>query len=296
MALPRSPSLAPARPSLGRVLGGALLAAIAVVPGLVGARPAAAQTGCRAGSGLETAEISIDEPAANSTVTERDIRVRGKATAALGTLNRVEVTVAGVTKPSQFAPSGSLGFNVPFDLSGVSPGPVSVRVVACGTGNLTGVLAGGVHEMRFTLQAPAPATTTPPTTAGSTPGSTVSSGGSTGGVVSATTTAPVATTRPGQASSTTTPTSTPPTTEEAASQVADERPEPVRPTPGRSDGPLVLTEADDDGSSGPPLWVGAVVGVSGGLGLLFSAASSRRRTRQAGQPVEPVDPDLVDVR
>lgn len=273
-----------------------LLVAGAAVPGLIGAGPAAAQTGCGAGSGLETAEIVLDEPAPNSTVTGPTIRVVGTATASLGLLNRVEVTVAGVTKTGQFSPSGSLSFDVPFDVSGVSPGQVSVRVVACGTGNLTGVLARGVQQTQFTLRAAAPTTSTPPTTGGSTPGTTAASGGSTGGVVSATTTVPVATTRPGQASSTTAPASTVPSTEEAAPPVVDERPEPVRPSAGRSDAPLVLTEADDDGSSGPPLWVGAVVGVSGGLGLLFSASSSRRRTRQAGQPVEPVDPDLVDVR
>jgi hypothetical protein len=68
----------------------------------------------------------------------------------------------------------------------------------------------------------------------------------------------------------------------------------VRPRSG-PDAPLVLTETPAKHSSGPPLWVGAVVGISGGLGLLFSAASWRRRSHSPLR-AEPVDPDLVDVR
>ena len=44
----------------------------------------------------------------------------------------------------------------------------------------------------------------------------------------------------------------------------------------------------------PPLWVGAVVGLSGAIGLGFSAASWRRRTHPP-EHAEPVDPDLVEV-
>ena len=46
--------------------------------------------------------------------------------------------------------------------------------------------------------------------------------------------------------------------------------------------PLRITTDDDDGRRRPPLWVGAVVGASGVLGLALSAALHRRRAATAG--------------
>lgn len=82
---------------------------------------------------------------------------------------------------------------------------------------------------------------------------------------------------------------TSPTPEEAAAEQLRE----VAPRTAL-DAPLILTEAPDDESPRKPLWVGAVVGISGGLGLLFSAASSRRRGRTP-ETAESVDPDLLEV-
>ena len=53
--------------------------------------------------------------------------------------------------------------------------------------------------------------------------------------------------------------------------------------------PLRIISGDDGGQPRPPLWVGAVVGVSGVAGLALSAALHRRRVAAGG----PDEPDLA---
>jgi hypothetical protein len=55
----------------------------------------------------------------------------------------------------------------------------------------------------------------------------------------------------------------------------------TRPTTATG-APVVLTESPPPHSPRPPLWVGAAVGISGGLGLAFSAVSWRRRSGAGG--------------
>jgi hypothetical protein len=184
-------------------------------------------------------------------------------------------------------------FEASFDVTNVPPGETSLQVVACGAFNLAGTLARGEAEQTVRVQSASPSTTTTvasPTTVRAPANPPLGAGATT-------TVAAVTTTRVGQ----TTTTSTPPTTaasEDAPPAAATRRAEPVRPR--ASDAPLVLTEAPDEETSGPPLWVGAVVGVSGGVGLLFSATSSWRR-KHLPEPVEVLEAaetptDLVDVR
>jgi hypothetical protein len=245
---------------------------------------------------LGTAEVTIDQPAPNTSVSGKAVVVRGSARAALGQLSRAEITLAGTTKVDTSDPTSSMQFGATFDLSDVAPGPTSLRVVACGTSGLAGSLARGETEIRLTVQAPPATSTTAPRPATTVRSAPLGAGaGAAAGATASTTSLPVPTTQAGQSS--TTSTSTPATT------VAEAPPRPVtaKSAPARprsADGPTVLTDAPADRSSRPPLWVGAVVGVSGGLGLLFSAFSSRRRNRvpEAAELLEPEESDLVDVR
>src|SRR5205085_5122503 len=90
------------------------------------------------------------------------------------------------------------------------------------------------------------------------------------------------------------------TTTTTAVETTEAPPAPVTTTattvrPAGRDTPLVLTETPPKRSSGPPVWVGAVVGISGGLGLLFSARPWRRRggPPNAGEPLEDETRQLV---
>lgn len=263
------------------------LAAAAAAIGWL-ASPAAAQAGCATGGIQTQATVDIDAPAPNSTVTGT-VNVRGTATTPLvvGSVARVEVTFAGVTKTQTFSPSSNVTFNVPFDTTTFSPGAKSITVVACGA------LTEG--SASISVNVPAPTTTTTAvssgTTVASTPPASAQAGATTTVVGQA---APAGGPTTTVAGPTTTVTSSPPSTEAPAEPVVV----PARPTTtrgdSRADAPLVLTEAPDDEGSGAPLWVGAVVGISGGLGLLFSAVSWRRRANLP-EPMEPIDPELVDV-
>jgi hypothetical protein len=264
-----------------------------VLAPLAGAPPAWGQSGggggCGGGTGLETAEVTIDTPAPNAIVSGKNVTVRGSAQATLGQLSRVEITLAGISKVRTSSPSSSIDFEASFDVSNVPPGETSLQVVACGAFNLAGTLARGEAEIRVRVQASASSTTTTLATATS-----VARGASPAPLAGGpTTSVAVTTTKAGQTTTTSTPVTSVP--QQDASPVTT-RAEPVRPR--ATEAPLVLTEAPDDDSSGPPLWVGAAVGLSGGLGLLFSASSSWRRRRVPAplEPLEPADADLVDVR
>jgi hypothetical protein len=250
---------------------------------LPGGRAAAQSSGCGVGPALGTAQVTIDEPSDGDTVSGR-VTVRGRARANIGQLSRVEGDLGGKSTFEEYDPSTTLDFELTFDVRNVAPGEAVLSVTACGSGNLTGALARGVAEMTVQVEAPVTSTTASRTSsslavpAGTFPGGT-------------STTVGVTTTRAGNPATGSSSTV-------AANQTAEPplvlaRPDPVRPKTG-SDAPLVLTESPDSGSPRPPLWVGAVVGISGGLGLLFSASSSRRRGRLP-EPAEPVDPDLVEV-
>ena len=265
---------------------GLVVAAVWLTPALASAQ--SGDAGCGGGGGLGTAQVTIEQPAADTVISGKGVVVAGSARSSLGQLSRVEMTLAGVTKVQSFSPSGSVDFYATFDVSNVPTGPTTLHVVACGGSSLTGSLARGDAEMRLRVQAPpaTPTTAARPTTTGLAQPVAAEAGGTT-------TTMAVTTTSQAAASSTsTTMTSTP---------AAPERPVTAKTAPARpraGEAPLVLRDAPDDGSSRPPLWVGAVVGVSGALGLLFSAVSSRRRNRvpEAAEAVEPAESDLVDVR
>lgn len=253
-------------------------------------------SGCGGGPGLMTADVTIKQPAANAVVSGKNVVVRASAEASLGQLSRMEVTLAGTTKVKTASPSSSIDFEAAFDVSNVPPGETSLQVVACGAFSLAGSLARGEAEITVRIQAP---TTTIPTSRTTVVGAGGPGSGGTGGAVATTTSVAVTTTKAGQATSASSSTTVTSVASEnvAAPPAAQPRAEPARPR--ASDAPLVLTEAPDDGSSGSPLWVGAVVGISGGFGLLFSARTSWRRGKlpEAAEALEPVqsESDLVDV-
>jgi hypothetical protein len=272
-------------------VAGLVAGLFALVGGAI-ATPAAAQTGCSDESIATRAVVDIEAPAANSVVSGT-VNVRGSASTTLvvNSLARVEITFAGVTKSQTYSPSSTVNFNIPFDTSGFSPGTKTIDVVACGA------LAYGEATRSVTVPQRAAATTvvtgSGTTAATAPPGSTSAPQTTVVGQAAAGTGTP--TTVAGAAGgSTTTAASTPSTTEATPDPVVvPPQPTTTRVDP-RANAPLVLTEAPDDDGSGTPLWVGAVVGISGGLGLLFSAVSWRRRAN-VPEPVEPVDPELVEV-
>lgn len=263
---------------------------VAVVVGVGSALPAGAQAAqCMQGTGLSASSIQIDSPAVNETVSGTVV-VRGSARVSLvGQLGRVEVTLGSVSKAQTFEPGSTLNFNVSLDASSLSTGSTSLKVVACG------LLAYGERTINVNVAAPVVPTTVPPATT-----TTVGGPGTT--VVGATSTSvTTASGLPGQAGATTSTRAPTTVTTTPATTVA---PAPAATTttarPGR-DTPLVLTETPPKRSSGPPVWVGAVVGISGGLGLLFSARPWRRRTglpgdRGTGDLTETAEQDLISTR
>ncbi len=254
---------------------GALVAAAVTLGGgtLVGGGVAQAQaTTCAGAAGLSAAQVTIDAPGQNETVSGT-VTVRGSARAGLlGLLNRVEVTLGEVTRVQTFEPGTTLTYSVSVDASSLPAGNTPLKVAACGS------LARGERSIAVNVAAPATTTTTARSTTttggGAGPGTTVAGAGAGAGV----TTTSVATT---------TSTSTRVSTTEAAAPTTEAPPPATTTTaaPRRSAGrgtPLVLTETPPQSSSGPPVWVGAVVGVSGGLGLLVAARPWRRRGGRGG--------------
>lgn len=261
------------RRDLIRIGAGALTLAAALI-GVPAAAPAQT-SGASCEDGIGTASISIDSPAPGATVSGVVV-VRGTASAPPPlTLNRVEVTLGRVTNQHSYATDNTISFSSRFDTSAMDPGPATLSVTACSTG-LTGVLARADQSISVTIQRPTPTTSVSSTTAPAAGARTEA--------------AAVTTTAPAAAITSTTAVSVPPTTEPPVDVF---RPEPVKPkTAGEA--PLILTETPVRRSPRPPLWVGAVVGLSGALGLGFSAASWRRRAHPPDH-AEPIDPDLVEV-
>lgn len=246
--------------------------AVAAIATLSGGQVAGAQAACSTSGGLGSAQVTIDSPAPNESVSGT-INVRGSAHASglniLGSLNRVEVTLGTVTKSQTFDPGTTLNFTVPVDTSTLAGGTTSLRVVACGTG------VSGERSINVNVAAPGATTTAPRATTttsaagGGTPPTTVAGATSTSVAAGAAGAQAAATTSTKVSTTTTTAA---PTTTEVATTVAP----PTTLASGRQ-APLVLTETPTKSKSGAPVWVGAVVGISGGLGLLFSARPWRRR-------------------
>ena len=259
---------------------------------------AAAETGCGSGSGL-TGSVTIDSPAPNASVSGT-VEVSGTASAGpVGTLSRVEATLGAASASKTYDANPSIDFSLTLDVSNVAPGRNTLTVTACGTNGLTGALSRGSASVPVVVKDVSAVTST---TAGRT--TTTAASGSSGSVpagatttTSAGTSAAAAVAAKGAATSTTA-TSSPPTSTTAVAApttvAAGAKSEPSRVRTG-SNRPVVLTETPATHGSGKPLWVGAVVGVSGVIGVVLSAASRRRRTHPTVY-AEPVDPDLVDVR
>lgn len=258
-------------------------AVLAVVGGAAGVAPAGAQPAGECGSSgtgglISNVDVEVTSPAPGSVVTGSRVPVRGTASVALvGALTQVQVSLGGATRTQTYEPSSEINFDLAVDTADLSTGPSFLSVTACGP------LARGMRQFTVVYQrAPASSTTTvtaPATTAVGAVG-----GASTTTVAAPTTVASQSTTTvAGQ----TTLTSTPPTT--AFSPPATTIVEPRRTSARET---VVLSDDPDEGSGGSPLWVGAVVGISGGIGLLFSATSWRRRQQPAPEPLET---DLVDV-
>jgi hypothetical protein len=256
------------------------LLAILVTVLTAGAAPAAAASACDQGSNKGLVTITIDEPRSHDVVSGANVVVRGSVRTVLSPIERVEATLAGLSRHADYDGGTSVRFEFTFDLTGAEPGGTTLSIVACGplVYSRTGMQLSVGESTPITTSAPQATTTVDasPAPAGTLPGGTTS--------------VPVSTTRAGEKGGPST-TAAPAKTNEAA---AVNRRDPVRPRAG-SDAPLVLTESPDSDSPRPPLWVGAVVGVSGGLGLLFSAASSSRRRARMADVAEPIDPDLVEV-
>ena len=267
-----------------------LVAAGVLALGASGMAEAQSDGACPTEGILSTVNIRVTSPAPGSVVTGPTVTVRGTATALIAEVSRVEVTFGDETVARNYSTSGSIDFDITVDASDVPTGPTVVRVQACGSG------ARGNQQFSVAYQPRASATSTTvnqPTTTGA-----ISPGGSTpapsttlaAGVAGALTPGGPTSTTPGRTTLASQPTTT--VGAPAAPPAASKRPEPVRPGTN-TDGSIVLSDSPDEGSSRPPLWVGAVVGVSGGVGLLFSATTWRRRHQP--QPLEPVDPELVEV-
>ncbi|MFP5318281.1 MAG: hypothetical protein ACLGI2_08295 [Acidimicrobiia bacterium] len=270
----------------------AAAALVAVAP----AAPAAAQGegSCPTDGVLSPVEVRVTSPGRGATVTGPSVTVRGSASALLAELTRVEVTFGDQSVARNYSPGSPIDFELTVDASAVAAGPTSVRVVACSSS------VRGEDRFTVTYQPRAAAATTtsparPATTSVSSPGAatgatTTTAGPAAGPAVANGATAPTSTT-PGQTTVANQPTTTV-AAPDAPAPAAANRPQPVRPGTN-VDGNVVLSDSPDEGSSRPPLWVGAVVGLSGGIGLLFSATTWRRRHQVP--PLEPVDPELVEV-
>ena len=271
-------------------LGAAALSAVFGPVAVAGAQ-ASPPSSCGSGPGIASVSVSIDSPGRNATVSGPSVRVRGSASTSLVDLSRVEATLGELRQSTEAdAPGPTIPFDFTFDATRLRPGQTSLTVVACGAGSLGG-LAWGSATTRVNVEASSEVTTTVAARTGTTTSAKAGAvGPAAASVGSSTTVSP--TTKAGQPSpaSQTTVASVPPGTEAPG---AVSRPEPVRPRAG-PDAPLFLTETPANHSPRPPLWVGAAVGVSGGLGLAFSAVSWRRRVR-VPELAEPVDPDLVEV-
>jgi hypothetical protein len=259
------------------------LAAASVLLGAGGWVPASAQTtiaSCPT-QGLTLAAVEITSPKADSTITAGAQRVTGRL---FEGLTRVELYIDGVLTDARSVPQGQESFDLTWQATTSLPRTVAILVVGCGSG--IGQLLRASDEVRVRLTPvdttrPSPSSTvvTPSTAApvrttiASTATTTAAAGTASAGAASSTTTKPEATTVPTTVVSTTT---APPAT--TATRQANT--------------PLVLSEKADEDEPGPPLWVGAVVGLSGTLGLALSALISRRSAAKAARSQLPVEESL----
>lgn len=264
-----------------RLVVAVVLAAVAAAQVLLaGGRgfSALAQTSC--GAVEIGAQVTIDSPRAGP-VTSPFV-VSGRAVSTLA-LSRVDLLVGGTVVASKtYPPATSLDFEFSVGPSQAPVGARSLSAVACGAGLslVRGESSSVVVDVRL------PATTTfPPTSA------------------------PVVVTAPPAVPSTTavaaplvgastTSTSKPLAKKNSALPAPSDREAPADPegladtsAEAAADRPVRLTDGDqDNGSDRPPLWVGAVVGLSGLAGLTLSGLVRRRSNPQRGLPVDTAGP------
>ncbi len=257
---------------------GALVAVVAGFPA-----PAAAQLGsCGTDGIVASADVRVTSPGPGAVVSGPTVSVTGTASVPLvGQLTRVDVNLGGQRRSQSFEPSSSVNFDIDVDISDLPPGTTSLTVVACGP------LARGTRQMTVTV-APARTTTTEVRTS-----TTVAAPGGT--QPSTTTAAPNTTAAPSQTPTTLAGSSTT-TVATTTSSAPTSTPVPTTTGSSRRGTAVVLGEEAADRSERSPLWVGLVVGLSGAVGLLLSAATWRRRSRasepEPAEPTEPGEPGL----
>ena len=227
-------------------------------------------TQCPTSGGLTAAQVTVTRPAPGPV--PASFTVSGEARSILP-LSRVEVLADGVIVASRNYPAGSVvAFDLPVTTRQLRPGPVALRVVACGQLGQTATVASG-SSAPFTVQVPAaaPTSTVAPSTTVASQTSTSSSSSST--------------------SSSTTST----TTRRTAALVAGGRAADDGDGSGLTPFPALTLDEGKARGAGPvgrPLSVGIIVGLAGAAGLLASTALRRRPRRRR----RPRPPDLLPAR
>lgn len=220
---------------------------------------AGAQSGCP-GAGVSAASVDVVSPRPGEQV-RGVVVVRGRVSAPLA-VSRVELQVGrSIVDAQSFRETPSADFSLSWDATRAPAGQASLRVMACGQG-IGGVLVQGSTTVAVeVLAVPAP-----------TQGATSTSVG-TPTTVSPTTTSSLS---PSTSTSTTRTSTTLPAT-------TTTQPLPDLLTEERAVGPagrlLPGEAAASEGRRSYPVWVGAVVGLSGLAGLVVSRAISGRRQR-----------------
>jgi hypothetical protein len=219
---------------------------------------AGAQSGCP-GVGVSAASVDVVSPRPGEQV-RGVVVVRGRVSAPLA-VSRVELQVGrSIVDAQSFRETPSADFSLSWDATRAPAGQASLRVVACGQG-IGGVLVQGSSTVAVDVVAvPAPTQAATSTSVG-TP-TTVSPSTTTSSLSPSTST-----------STTRTSTTLPATTTTQAL--------PDLLTEGRAVGPagrlLPGEVAASEGGRSYPIWVGAVVGLSGLAGLALSRVLTGRR-------------------
>lgn len=244
---------------------GALLAA-AVSAGLILALPlppaGAQQSGNCPSSGVGDASVDVDSPRPGAQV-RGVVFVRGKISA-LPTVSRVELLVGRSMVDSRtFPATSSTDFSLTWDASRASPGPATLKVVACGQG-VGGVLVEGSTTVNVEVAAPLP----PTTRAQAAPSTTM------GAIATSSST-------PASSSTTTSTSSTTTSTTVAAGVTPPPSPGLIAAgAPAGVPGRLLPAAAEVSEPRPPRLWVGLVVGLAGAAGLAFAQVLRIRRPGQ----------------
>lgn len=261
-----------------------MAALLAVAPALLvtgAGSVAVAQTSC--GAVPIGAQVTIDKPSAG--VVTLPFVVSGRAVSTLG-LSRVDLLIGGTVVASRTYPaSTNLNFEFSVGSNEAPPGARSVSVVACSAG--LSLVRGQSPAVVVDVQKLPVAATTTTTTAPTAPVASITPAPSTTVVaVPVTDRSTTTTSKPVGARKVLTP---PPRDREAAAD-----PEGLADTSAdaAADRPIRLTDGDrDKGSGRPPLWVGAVVGLSGLGGLVLSGLVRRRSApTDATDPTDPTEP------